>query len=77
MSDPAGGIPCMWMRGGTSKGGFFLASDLPADPDERAPDLLELKVIDEILPEPPGGAHANPEAAIATMPAVVSLSSAS
>ena len=27
-------IPCMWMRGGTSKGGYFLASDLPADPDE-------------------------------------------
>ncbi len=26
MSD---GIPCMWMRGGTSKGGYFLASDLP------------------------------------------------
>jgi len=27
--------PCMWMRGGTSKGGFFLAEDLPADRDER------------------------------------------
>jgi acetyl-CoA carboxylase carboxyl transferase subunit alpha len=27
-----------------------------------APDLLELKVIDEIIPEPPGGAHANHEA---------------
>ena len=25
------GIPCMWMRGGTSKGGFFLADDLPPD----------------------------------------------
>jgi 4-oxalomesaconate tautomerase len=23
-------IPCMWLRGGTSKGGYFLASDLPA-----------------------------------------------
>lgn len=23
--------PCMWMRGGTSKGGYFLESDLPAD----------------------------------------------
>ena len=22
--------PCMWMRGGTSKGGYFLADDLPA-----------------------------------------------
>ena len=29
MSDA--GIPCMWMRGGTSKGGFFLAADLPDD----------------------------------------------
>jgi len=27
-----------------------------------APDLFELKVIDEIVPEPPGGAHANHEA---------------
>jgi acetyl-CoA carboxylase carboxyl transferase subunit alpha len=27
-----------------------------------APDLLELGVIDEILPEPPGGAHSNHEA---------------
>ena len=24
---------CMWMRGGTSKGGYFLASELPADRD--------------------------------------------
>ena len=27
------GVPCMWMRGGTSKGGYFLADDLPADRD--------------------------------------------
>lgn len=25
------GVRCMWMRGGTSKGGYFLAEDLPAD----------------------------------------------
>jgi len=31
---------CMWMRGGTSKGGFFLAEDLPADPRERDLFLL-------------------------------------
>ena len=24
-----------------------------------APDLIELKIVDEIIPEPPGGAHAN------------------
>jgi len=28
-----------------------------------AEDLQELGVIDEIIPEPPGGAHADPEAA--------------
>ena len=27
------GVPCLWMRGGTSKGGYFLESDLPADRD--------------------------------------------
>jgi len=37
------GIPCLWMRGGTSKGGYFLASDLPQDPSER--DALLLKVM--------------------------------
>ena len=30
MSD---GVPAMWMRGGTSKGGYFLASDLPTNRD--------------------------------------------
>src|ERR1700751_1849142 len=34
------GIPCMVMRGGTSKGPFFLASDLPSDPVERDRTLL-------------------------------------
>lgn len=28
-------VPCVWMRGGTSKAAFFLAEDLPADRDER------------------------------------------
>jgi len=27
------GVRCMWMRGGTSKGAYFLASDLPANRD--------------------------------------------
>ncbi len=35
VSNPSAGIRCMWMRGGTSKGGYFLASDLPSDTDER------------------------------------------
>jgi 4-oxalomesaconate tautomerase len=33
---------CMWMRGGTSKGGFFLADDLPADTAERDAFLLRV-----------------------------------
>ncbi|MFY0691895.1 MAG: 4-oxalomesaconate tautomerase [Paracoccaceae bacterium] len=36
MSD---GIRCMWMRGGTSKGAYFLAEDLPED---RDPFLLRV-----------------------------------
>lgn len=40
MSD---GIRAMWMRGGTSKGGYFLASDLPADSAER--DRLLLRIM--------------------------------
>ena len=37
------GIPCLWMRGGTSKGVYFLASDLPADPAAR--DALLLRIM--------------------------------
>ena len=33
--DFSGGARCLWMRGGTSKGGYFLAEDLPADPAVR------------------------------------------
>ena len=32
----------MWMRGGTSKGGFFLAEDLPTDPSDRDSFLLRI-----------------------------------
>jgi len=39
MSD---GIRAMWMRGGTSKGGYFLASDLPADTTARDAALLRI-----------------------------------
>jgi len=31
---------CMWMRGGTSKGGYFLAADLPVDVADRDAFLL-------------------------------------
>ncbi len=37
------GTPCLWMRGGTSKGGYFLASDLPSDISER--DALLLRIM--------------------------------
>ena len=33
---------CMWMRGGTSKGGYFLKPDLPADIAARDKFLLEV-----------------------------------
>jgi 4-oxalomesaconate tautomerase len=39
MSD---GVRCMWMRGGTSKGGYFLAEDLPQDVAERDRFLLRI-----------------------------------
>ena len=37
------GVRCMWMRGGTSKGGYFLADDLPSDIAAR--DALLLRVM--------------------------------
>jgi 4-oxalomesaconate tautomerase len=33
-------VPCMWMRGGTSKGGYFLKHDLPTDAAARDAFLL-------------------------------------
>ena len=52
------GIRCMVMRGGTSKGLYFLAEDLPADPSARDDLLLrimgspDIRQIDGL-----GGAH--------------------
>jgi 4-oxalomesaconate tautomerase len=52
------GVRCMLMRGGTSKGAYFLAADLPSDPAERDDVLLRImgspdaRQIDGI-----GGAH--------------------
>jgi 4-oxalomesaconate tautomerase len=52
------GIRCMLMRGGTSKGAYFLAQDLPADRGERDDLLLRImgspdsRQIDGV-----GGAH--------------------
>ncbi|HWI29959.1 MAG TPA: 4-oxalomesaconate tautomerase [Microbacterium sp.] len=54
----ADGIRCLLMRGGTSKGAYFLAEDLPADAAER--DALLLRIMG--TPDPRqidglGGAH--------------------
>lgn len=51
-------VPCLLMRGGTSKGAYFLASDLPSDPKELDRALLGImgspdkRQIDGV-----GGAH--------------------
>lgn len=36
------GIRCLWMRGGTSKGAYFLAEDLPGEEAERNALLLRI-----------------------------------
>ena len=51
-------VPCLLMRGGTSKGAYFLAGDLPAEPALR--DELLLRVMgspDERQIDGLGGAH--------------------
>lgn len=42
MSKPHASAPCMWMRGGTSKGGYFLAEDLPTDQVARDAFLMSI-----------------------------------
>ena len=58
MSADPQGIRCMLMRGGSSKGAFFLSSDLPPDPEER--DSLLLRIMgspDSRQIDGVGGAH--------------------
>ena len=64
------GIRCMLMRGGTSKGAYFLVSDLPSNAEER--DRLLLSIMGS--PDPRqidgvGGAHP-----LTSKAAIVSLS---
>jgi len=47
------------------------AEDAAAALRLTAPDLLELGVIDEIIPEPPGGAHMNPPVLFQSVATVV------
>lgn len=52
------GVRCLLMRGGTSKGAYFLAEELPADADER--DALLLRIMgspDRRQIDGIGGAH--------------------
>ena len=42
MSEVRAGVPCMWMRGGTSKGGYFLKHDLPQEAEARDAFLLRI-----------------------------------
>ena len=42
MSYELDGVRCMQLRGGSSKGAYFLAEDLPADADERNDLLLRI-----------------------------------
>jgi 4-oxalomesaconate tautomerase len=52
------GVPCLLMRGGTSKGAYFLAGDLPAGPAERGALLLRVMGSpDERQIDGLGGAH--------------------
>jgi 4-oxalomesaconate tautomerase len=58
MSAESEGIRCMQMRGGSSKGAYFLAADLPAGPAER--DDLLLRIMgspDERQIDGIGGGH--------------------
>jgi 4-oxalomesaconate tautomerase len=64
------GIRCMMMRGGTSKGLYFLAADLPSQPEQR--DALLLRIMGSGHPlqiDGLGGAHS-----LASKVAVVSPS---
>lgn len=40
--DHENAVRCMWMRGGTSKGGYFVRDDLPGDPGARDAFLLRI-----------------------------------
>jgi len=63
---PEGCAAILWRAGGPEK-----VAEAAAALKLAARDLLELGVIDEIVPEPPGGAHREPAIAIAAIGAAV------
>ena len=52
---PEGCAAILWREGGPEQ-----VADAAAALKLSAPDLLRLGVVDEIVPEPPGGAHQDP-----------------
>ncbi len=52
---PEGCAAILWREGGPER-----VADAAAALKLSAPDLLRLKVADEVVPEPPGGAHLDP-----------------
>ncbi|HEY3813174.1 MAG TPA: acetyl-CoA carboxylase carboxyltransferase subunit alpha [Caulobacteraceae bacterium] len=57
---PEGAASILWRDGSR-------AQDAAAAMKITADDLLALKIVDRIIPEPPGGAHSDPEAAITSV----------
>jgi acetyl-CoA carboxylase carboxyl transferase subunit alpha len=57
---PEGANSILW-RGARTPGEAARAMKITAQ------DLLKLKIVDRIIPEPPGGAHSDPEAAMAAV----------
>jgi acetyl-CoA carboxylase carboxyl transferase subunit alpha len=57
---PEGAASILWRDGSR-------AQDAAAAMKITAEDLLALKIIDRIIPEPPGGAHSDPQSAITTV----------
>jgi len=63
---PEGCAAILWRDAGPEK-----VADAAAALKLSAEDLLRLKIIDEIVPEPPGGAHREPAQAIAAVGAAL------
>jgi len=63
---PEGCAAILWREGGPGK-----VADAAAALKLAAHDLLDLGLIDEIVPEPPGGAHRDPARAVRTLGAAI------
>ena len=61
---PEGAASILWRDGARAK-------DAAAAMKITGPDLIDLKIVDRLIPEPLGGAHADPDVAIQTVGDVV------